>query len=379
MTVPLAARMPVIDGTVGAKEWGGAAALPPLMRVSDGVVEGFATRISLAWTPDVLFIAIQHARPRHAPLVSDPTSKDELSITLTGPNRKKVKLLAWAGSARLEPDDATVLPPFQQAGNSSTHGWTAELLLPLNRLGSREELLKSGAQLEAELREPSFGAEPKRLTQHLGFVMRQLAFRFLDAGEFEGGAHQGCMLELVNADDEAVNLSVKASVSPNEGASKQFQDEALVLPASSRRRIRLAFPAMHGRFASEYRLSVNGAPFARGQYQFDGIGPLTVDLIPGFLWRGGVIIRSHVANITNDVTYRCELTDANTKKTLSNLETDGKAGAGVEQFVDTSKLRVGSYVITVTALDRGQVLAARQVRFARPERPKWSTDREREK
>jgi hypothetical protein len=370
-TVPLLDRAPVIDGAIGAAEWGGAAVLQPLTRTSDATIQDFATRVSLAWSPDVMFIAIQQERPPHAPMQDASKSKDRLTITITGPSGKKLKLTAWAGASGLEPKDSAAVPSWQQAGSLSTHGWTTEIQLPLNRLGNRSDFLSSGAELEIELREPSLGAEPRRLAQRLRFVSRQLAFRFLDAGEFEGGSSQGCMVELVNADEQPAQVAIQMSVTPADGESKQFENANLKLPGDSRRRVRLTFPAARGRYQTRYQLAADGALFTGGEFAFDGGGPLQVEVVPFHLWRGGVFIKSRMAIETNSVTYCCRLKKVGTTKSLTMAETTGKGNEIMEQFLQTSQLRPGPYLVTVSATRENSVLAERTITFIRPEYPKW--------
>lgn len=370
-TIPLIGRAPVIDGAIDAKEWGVATVLQPLPRASDDISEQFATRISLAWSPDTLFIVLQHSRPALAPITDDPKAKDQLTITLTGPSGRKLTLHAWAGAARLEPDDKNAAPAWQQAGDADTRGWTVEVALPLNRLASRKELLDSGARLAIELNEPSLGEGPHRLVHQIRFAQRRFAFRFLDACEFDNGSHQGVMAELVNADGEPVSVSVAMSVSPANGSPVAFTTEKLDLSGDSRRRIRLALPLTRGRFTTGYSLALNGSPFASGHFAFDGNGPLRVQVIPFFLWRGGVFVKSNLLNDTNAVTYRCTLRAPSSDKPLAAAETQAKGSEAPEQFIDTSRLRPGPYLLTVTATRDGSELAERTLTFIQPEYPKW--------
>jgi len=378
VTIPLVDRVPVIDGTLDVQEWSGAAALPPLMAGTNNV-SGFDTRIFLAWSPETLFIAVQHQRRPQAPMANDPRSKDQLTITLSGPAEPKLQLVVWAGAARLEPDNQKVAPVWRHAGSSKLHGWTTEIAVPLPQLGSRESLLQSGAHLEIELREPSLGVGPKRLVQSLRFAERRLAFRFLGAGEFADEAQQGCMVELINADEQSANLSLKVAVVPENGETKRFETENLLLPGDARRRVRLAFPARTGLFHAEYQLAVDGSPHSAGNFRFFGSGPVRVELIPFFLWRGGVFIRSTPVRDaggpgTNDppLSLDCQLSDPRENHAIKWREIVPANGQGAtEQFVDTTKLRPGPYCITLTVRRGNELWAVKQVPFIRPEYPKW--------
>jgi hypothetical protein len=358
-----------MDGAIHAEEWGGATVLQPLMR--EGSMESFSTRVSLGWSPDVFFIAIQHERPANTPMQPASASKDRLALSLTAPNGNQLKLGSWGGVGRLEPDDPAAVPSWKQAGTACTHGWTTEISLPLRRLGSRQEIVASGVTLEIELLESSLGAKPNRLTTQLRFSERQLAFRFLEAGEFEGGANQGCMVELVNTDQQPANLSVRMDVSPIDGDGRRLETEKLLLPGDARRRIRLAFPATRGEYRVGYQFSLDGVSFANGGFGFHGGGPMQASLIPFHLWRGGMFVQSSLPGETNTITYAYSVKASRDTQSVVLGQTTGKGNETTEQFVPTSWLRPGPYILIVTATRDSAVLAERTIPFLRPEYPKW--------
>ena len=185
-TIPLVEKAPVIDGTVDAKEWGGALELPPLIHHINGTVDSPRTVGYICYTKDRLFLAWKVFRPENAgpPLTkyTDPGNKpgsvlwkrdDNIQLHLDI-NRGGKSTVYFAGNAAGAFVDGIATWFLEQSKNWNWNysaritdfGWEGENSISFNDLGL-EKAPEPGTERGLELL--SANISPNRYTSLLSY------------------------------------------------------------------------------------------------------------------------------------------------------------------------------------------------------------------
>lgn len=388
-TIPQVDKPPTIDGIMEAREWTSTSILPPLARSQDNVVQDNNTQIHLAWQGSTLYVGLEHHRPQYARDKSAPSEKpsisadasqnsDHVELLFSVSNQETAKLVVSQRQSLLLVNKKRVEGSWLCKSSVTEIGWQAEGQVPFAMLGVKN--FQEGCELSVVRHEPSLDPNSYVLATRLRFSQENVACRFIEAGEYSGGWKQGGELEIINAGAKPAKCSLVISLDGEGGEINRFTDSEITLPADSRRRYRLASSWQVGQFNLNYDIHQGSTALAAGRIAFTSGGPLRIELLPYFLWHGGVFVRAEALTlprpakesqppINRDFTFK--LLDPTTKKILAETSAKPDISGKIEGFLSTKKLPAGFYMVLAVVKADGKTIALRKELIQKYPTPLW--------
>lgn len=388
-TIPQVDKPPTVDGIMEAREWTSAAILPPLARSQDNVVQDNNTQVHLAWQGNTLYFGLEHHRPQYARDKSAPSKKppihadalqnsDHVELLFSLSNRETAKLVVSQQQSLLLANKTRVESGWSCKSSATEIGWQAEGQVPFALLGVKN--FQEGCELSVVRHEPSLDPNPYVLATRLRFNQETVACRFIEAGEYSDGWKQGGEIEIINAGAKPAKCSLAISLKGEGGEINRVVNSEINLPADSRRRYRLASSWQVGQFNLNYEIHQGTAALAAGQIAFTSGGPLRIELLPYFLWHGGIFVKAEALMLpgaaresqppaNRDFTFK--LLDPTTKKILAETSAKPDISGKVEGFLSTRKLPAGFYMVLAVVKVDGKTVALRKELIQKYPTPLW--------